>query len=70
METPISRHSGIYHEFNSKKMKFSALEYITPGERGGNYDKILLQKEAKWIHCLTALTLPGLNEALSFKPFL
>lgn len=70
IETPISRHMGIFHHFDSLKLHFSALEHIPPGDRGGDYDKILLQKEAKWIYELSALKYPGLNNAFSFKPFL
>lgn len=70
METPISRHMGLYHNFDSSKMHFYALEYIPPEERGGNYDKLLLQREARWIHDLSALKHLGLNDAFSFKLFL
>ena len=70
METPISRHMGLFHNFDSSCMHFFALEHIPPGDRGGDYDKLLLQKEAKWIHQLSALKSPGLNDGFSFKPFL
>lgn len=56
--------------FNSTKMHFFALEYIPPRNRGGDYDKLLLQQEAHWIHDLSALKYPGLNDAFSFKSFL
>lgn len=70
METPISRHMGLFHKFDDTMMRFVALEYVPPGERGGNYDQILLQREAKWISNLDALKAPGLNDAFSYKPFL
>lgn len=70
METPISRHMGLLHHFDCSKMHFFALKHIPPGDRGGDYDKILLQREARWIHELSALKYPGLNDAYSFKSFL
>lgn len=70
METPISRHVGLCHQFDDTKMHFYALEYAPPNEMGGDYDKILLQCETKWISDLCALQYPGLNDVLSFKPFL
>lgn len=70
METLISRHIGLFHQLDSLQMRFFALEYNPPGDRGGNYDQLLLQKESKWIHQFSALKTPGLNDAFSFKPFL
>lgn len=70
METPISRHVGLQHNFDANCLHFFALEHIPPGVRGGDYDKLLLQKEARWIHELSALQHPGMNDAFSFKPFL
>lgn len=70
METPISRHMGLCHQFDDSKMHFSAMEYAPPNERGGDYDRTLLQRETKWIFTLNALKHPGLNDVLSYKPFL
>lgn len=60
-ETPISRHMGLFHSFQVSKMKFFALEHVPIHERGGDVDKILLQRETKWIHTLSATSHPGLN---------
>lgn len=70
MESLISRHMGLYHNHNLKMIGFFALEYIPPHERGGDIDKKLLQIEAKWIYLLQATRYPGLNEGISYKPFL
>lgn len=70
MQTPISRHMGLFHNFDCSKMHFFALEHISPGDRGGDYDKTILQLEGRWIHKLSALNYPGFNDAYSFKPFL
>lgn len=70
METPISRHMGLYHNVDDSKMHFFALEHVPPNERGGDNDNILLQHEARWISDLDALRHPGLNDALNFKSFL
>lgn len=68
METPISRHVGLYHGF--KLDKFMALEHIPLDIRGGSNDSKRLQLESQWINLLKATVYPGLNEILSFKPFL
>lgn len=49
METPISRHMGLYHNHNLTMIGFFVLEHIPPHDRGGDIDKQLLQLEAKWI---------------------
>lgn len=68
METPISTHMGRYHFFDVLKMTF--FEYVPDVDRGGDIDRILLQRESKWIHTLATTVHPGLKESLSFKPFL
>lgn len=66
----ISRHMGLHHNFDDTKIHFFALENVPPNERGGDNDMILLQHEALWISDLAALRPPGLNDTLTFKPFL
>lgn len=70
METPISRHVGLFHGFSLNTIQFIALEHIPPDIRGGSNDQKLLQLEACWIQSLKATIYPGLNEMLSYKPFL
>lgn len=61
METPISRHMGLFHNRKLKMIGFFALEHISLNERGGDADRCLLQIEAKLIYCLQATKYPGLN---------
>lgn len=70
METPISRHVGLFHGFKLHTIKCMAFENIPTDVRGGNNDQKLLQLESRWIHLLKATVFPGLNEMLSYKPFL
>lgn len=61
---------GLYHNHNLAMIGFFALEHIPPHDRGGDIDKQLLQLEAKLIYLLQATRTPGLNEGISYKPFL
>lgn len=63
----IGRHVNFQHSGN---IKFVALECIVEDPRGGDFDKRILQTEMLWIHNLKATTPPGLNDAVSYKPFL
>lgn len=65
METPISRHMGLYHSFQVSKMNFFALEHLPTHVRGGDLDRTLLQRETRWINSLAATVHPGLNESIS-----
>lgn len=68
-ESPISCRMELYHQFDATKMTFFALEHIPTNERGGDVDRLLLRRETKLIFNLSATKYPGLNDALSFKPF-
>lgn len=70
MDTAISRHVAIYHEFNPNVIRFMALEHVPLDSRGGSVYKTLLQHEALWICNLRAMEFLGFKENLSFKPFL
>lgn len=70
METPISHHIGLFHNHNPAMLGLYALAHIPLNERGGDADKRLLQIEAQWIYTLRATQYPGLNENISYKPFL
>lgn len=70
MKTSVSRHVGLYHNFDLHMIRFVALEHAPTHVRGGSIDQKLLQLEARWIRTLIATIYPGLNETLSFKPFL
>lgn len=50
---------------------FFALRHILErSQKGGDIDKRLLQLETQWIFHLEATKPPGINENISFKPFL
>lgn len=51
-------------------VNFTVLDRVHIPMRGGDWNKTLLQHEMRWIRYLNATTLPGLNEAESFRPFL
>lgn len=70
LNTPIGRHIALAHKWDTSVVKFAALERIIPDERGGDFDKKILQREARWIFSLQATVAPGLNESMSYKPYL
>ena len=70
MTTALNRHVGCLHDFDLNAVSFSALEHVPIHVRGGGIDQTLHQLETKWIHQLDATKFPGLNEYISFKPFL
>lgn len=59
--TPICKHIGHSHSFDPSFISFFALEVILEAERGGDFDKKILQQEAKWIFNQKAVYLPGMN---------
>lgn len=69
-KTVIGRHAAFHHNYGSLDIKFLPLNVIPCHERGGNWDKLLLQTESRWIFQLRADKPPGLNEQVSFAPFL
>lgn len=66
-KSPIGKHIALAHSYAKVHLTFVPLSHIPPSPRGGDWEKKLLRTEARWIFRLNA---PGLNEALSFKPFL
>lgn len=69
-DLPSGRHAKIVHGVKFPQIKFLILDCIsTLSSRGGDWNKILLQMELRWIHNLKAKSLPGLNEATCFKSF-
>lgn len=69
-ELPLGRHVGCYHAGICPNFQFLILDLIHPNARGGDWNKLLLQREACWIMELNATHLPGLNTQLSYRPFL
>lgn len=58
-------HSGIF-----PAVLIFVLDRIHPSPQGGDFNKLLLQCELRWILNLNATSPPGLNEAFNLKPFL
>lgn len=67
---PLGRHVSTFHAGSFPRVSFLILDSVHPGLRGGEWNKILLQKEQKWIYHLQATKPLGLNDAISFRPFL
>ena len=68
-KSPVARH------FNTTKhdictLRFQGIEVVNPLKRGGDRDKLLLQREAYWIHVLNTVFPKGLNEELLLNCFL
>lgn len=69
-DLPLGRHVTQFHEGTFPQVKFLILDRVHPGIRVGDWNKILLQSEQRRIFRFSATSFPGLNEAISFKPFL
>ena len=67
---PIARHFNKCHNNNDSLLRIIGMEHIKPLPRGGDRLIKLNQRETFWIHCLDALTFPGLNEDIDFMCFL
>lgn len=67
--SPIGRHGRWKHNKTPHSVRFFALERIHTDIRGGVWYRLILQREAKWIHHLGATQSPGLNDVIRFKPF-
>lgn len=68
--TTMGRHIGLCHRFDSQVVKFMVLDVIPQDPRGGDWNRAILQCETLWIERLNATIPPGLNEIISYKPFL
>lgn len=67
---PLGRHVMEIHNSIMPKVSFAALDRVHIPVRGGDWNKTLLQREQRWIFMLNSTSFPGLNEAISFAPFL
>lgn len=70
LDLTMGRHATTIHNGHFPKIKFIALDRVHPNLGGGDWNKLLLQRELKWIFSLKATIFPGLNEAVNYKPFL
>lgn len=69
-DLPLGQHVTQFHGGSFPRIKFLILDRVYPGLRGGDSNKTLLQQGQRWIFRLNAITFPGLNEMISYKPFL
>lgn len=67
---PIPRHFRMAHNCDAKSLRVWGIDRILSNLRGGNIKKILAQREAQWIFKLDTVSPRGLNEHLSYAPFL
>lgn len=69
--SPIVKHMAVTHQYRLPTFKFMALTRVHVDPCGDNWDERILRKEALWI-CYLRETIPpmGLNDKLSYKPFL
>lgn len=69
-DLPLGRHARDIHQGIFPKINILVLNRVHPNNRGGDWDKVLLQKETRWIVALQATSPPGLNDCISYRPFL
>ncbi|OCT55198.1 hypothetical protein XELAEV_18003920mg [Xenopus laevis] len=50
--------------------RFMGIDIVTKPRRGGDWNKLLLQRETFWIQTLNTVSPRGLNEYCSFVSFL
>ncbi|OCT57179.1 hypothetical protein XELAEV_18003877mg [Xenopus laevis] len=65
---PMSRHF-LLHGHNSNQLRWMVLQVVSEPTRGGDFDRMLLQKEVMWIDKLNSMAPVGLNEDLSYSCF-
>lgn len=66
----IGRHMALVHNYKFEGFKFLPLAVIPPSDRWGDWDQALLRAKSHWIFKLQADKAPGLNNSISFAPFL
>lgn len=69
-DLPLGRHVRDVHVGILPQTKFLILDRIHPNGRGGDWNRLLLQCETRWIVCLEATSPPGLNNIASCRLFL
>ena len=69
VKSPVARH---FNEagHTACDLRFQGIELVKPLKRGGNREKLLLQREAYWIYFLQSEYPKGLNEELLLGCFL
>lgn len=55
---------------NVSALRYIGIEKVNKPLRGGNQERLLLQRETFYIYSLNTLAPSGLNEEFDIKPFL
>ena len=55
---------------NLNNLRYVGVEKVEKPPRGGDLDRLLLQRETYWIYFLNTMSPDGLNEEFDIKPFL
>lgn len=69
MLTQMSRHLYLYYKINTSFVSFIVLAVVPKDSRGGNWDKLILQKKTLWFERLDAIRAPGFNETQTLQTF-
>lgn len=67
---PIPRHFKTHHNCNAVLLQVWGIDRVLQDKRGGDWKRVLAQKEVRWIYTLNTMTLDGLNDSLSYASFL
>ncbi|XP_056423852.1 uncharacterized protein LOC130362821 [Hyla sarda] len=66
----LPRHFKLKHNSDATLLKFIGIDHVPVGIRGGQWKKLVAQRETRWIFRLDTLVPHGLNEINSYAPFL
>lgn len=70
LDRPLAPHATFHHGYKNINIEVRALDHVHLNVHGCDVHKTLLRIETRWIHDLWAVDLPGLNDYVSYKPFL
>lgn len=69
-EKPLAKHFALYHRGKPDGLKVKDIYLLKLSPRRGDFNRILLQKEKRWIYRLGSLAPHGLNTELNLQVFL
>ncbi|XP_053556225.1 uncharacterized protein LOC128647464 [Bombina bombina] len=67
-EQPVPRHF-VDRQHRVSDLKYTIIDHIPPLSRGGDRNKLLLQRESRWMYKLETVTPKGLNAFLDWQIF-